>query len=139
MSTTLLCWCRDDDQVSAAARRFPADYRYSGCRRAALPQTLGRLKAGDTLIITAHGTPHALGDEGVSFSDFTVQQFAEQLRANAPRGWSGCLYFDICDGYAFAANLHPYVHDHLPQLRLFGCEGSTDMDVDLNKHREVLA
>lgn len=137
MHTTLLCWCRDDDQVSASARNFPADYIYSGCRRAALPQTLGRLRDGDTLIITAHGSPQELGDQGISFSDFTVEQFAQQLIANAPRGWNGKLYFDICEGYAFAKNLRQLLLQKFAQLRLFGCDGATDMDVDLNKHKEV--
>ena len=55
MSTTLICWCRNDDEVSGAALKFPCDYRYSGCRIAALPQTLKRLNGDDILIITAHG------------------------------------------------------------------------------------
>jgi hypothetical protein len=138
MSTTLLCWCRDDQQVSDAARTFPADYRYNGCRRAALQQTLGRLHNGDTLIITAHGAPEAFGNEDGSFSDFTVKQFANELLAKLPSGWQGKLYFDICDGYTFSANLRPLIHQKFPQLRLFGCEGSTDMDVDLDKHTEVV-
>lgn len=138
MSTTLLCWCRDDEKVSAAALEYPADYRYSGCRRAALKQTLERLKAGDRLIITAHGTPVIFGDKDDSFSDFTVGEFSKALQTNAPKGWSGELYFDICNGYAFAQGLRPLIQKSLPQLRLFGCKGSTDMDVDLSKHTEVV-
>ncbi|MGE8058202.1 hypothetical protein [Pseudomonas sp. NPDC089547] len=139
MSTTLLCWCRDDSQVTEAARNFPADYRYSGCRRAALPQTLGRLRNGDVLVITAHGSPHAFGEEGVNFTDFTARQFADALLANPPGGWSGSLYFDICNGYAFALNVLPLIRAGLPGLRLFGCEGDTDMAVDLSRHREATA
>lgn len=51
MSTTLLCWCRNDSDVTQAAHAFPADYRYSGCRRSALPQTLGRLSGDDVLAL----------------------------------------------------------------------------------------
>ncbi|QJI37600.1 MULTISPECIES: hypothetical protein [unclassified Pseudomonas] len=139
MSTTLLCWCRDDSQLTAAARNFRADYRYSGCRRAALPQTLGRLRNGDVLVITAHGSPQAFGEEGVNFTDFTPRQFADALLANPPGGWSGSLYFDICNGYAFAQNVRPLIRAGLPNLRLFGCEGDTDMAVDLSRHREATA
>lgn len=137
MTTTLLCWCRDDDEVSAAAREYKADYRYSGCRRAALRQLFERLKTGDILIITAHGTPRILGDEDDSFSDLTVQQLAEQLLEKAPKGWSGKLYFDICNGYAFAKNLRPKIQQAFPDLVLYGCVGDTDMEVDLTKHKKV--
>ena len=63
MSTTLICWCRNDDEVSGAALKFPCDYRYSGCRIAALPQTLKRLNGDDILIITAHGNASSIGED----------------------------------------------------------------------------
>lgn len=137
MSTTLICWCRNDDEVSSAAMRFPCDYRYSGCRIAALPQTLARLNGDDILIITTHGNSSSIGEDVDSFSDLTLDRLAKVLNESAPSSWSGSLYFDTCHGYDFARKLKPKIAKHLPHLKLYGCVGETDMDVDLNKHQHV--
>lgn len=137
MATTLLCWCRNDSEVSTAAKNFKADYRYSGCRIAALPQTLGRLGSGDILIITAHGNSSSIGEEGDSFSDLTLNDVANVLIAYAPKNWSGSLCFDTCYGYSFATKLKPKLAKNFPDLKLFGCVGETDMDVDLSKHQQA--
>jgi hypothetical protein len=137
MSTTLLCWCRNDSEVSTAAKAFKADYRYSGCRIAALPQTLARLSGDDVLIITAHGNSSSLGEEVDSFSDLTLDRLAQVLNEHAPSGWSGSLCFDTCHGLDFARKLKPKIAKHLPGLKLFGCVGETDMDVDLSKHQQA--
>jgi len=137
MATTLLTWCRDDEKVSQEAIKYPADFRYSGCRLAALPQTLGRLSGDDILIITAHGNPYNFGDKCDSFSDFTVDKFADVLRQLAPNGWNGSIYFDTCNGLAFARNLKAKIAREFPHLKLFGCEGSTNMEVDLSKHQQA--
>lgn len=137
MSTTLICWCRNDSEVSDAARRYPANFRYSGCRRAALVQTLGRLQGDDILIITAHGEPTAFGEADGTFSDFSVREFADELLAYPAATWRGLVYLDICHGYEFGLNLRPLIHERLPNLRVFGCEGDTKMDIDLTAHREV--
>ena len=137
MSTTLICWCRNDDEVSGAALKFPCDYRYSGCRIAALPQTLKRLNGDDILIITAHGNASSIGEDVDSFSDLTLDRLAKVLNENTSSDWSGGLYFDTCSGYDFACKLKPKIAAHLPHLKLFGCVGATDMDVDLSKHRQA--
>jgi hypothetical protein len=138
MSTTLLCWCRDDSELTDAAKNFPADFRYSGCRRAALPQTLGRLTGADVLVVTAHGAPRVFGEEDDAFYDFDVDQFADTLRSMAPKTWQGRLYLDICSGFQFAQKLKPKLSQDFPGLRFFGCDGNTEMSVDMNKHKEVL-
>jgi len=137
MATTLLIWCRDDEKVTDAAKDYPAEFRYSGCRLAALSQTLGRLSGNDRLIITAHGNPYSFGDKGDSFSDFTVDKFADVLRHKAPDGWSGSIYFDTCYGLTFARSLKIEIADEFPHLKLFGCEGGTSMKVDLSKHQQA--
>lgn len=137
MATTLLIWCRDDEKVSEEAKHYPAKFTYHGCRLAALPQTLERLSGDDRLIITAHGNPCSIGDKGDSFSDFTVDKFAEVLRQLAPDGWSGSIYFDTCDGLAFARNLKAKIGKEFPHLKLFGCEGGTNMKIDLSKHQQA--
>lgn len=123
MSTTLLCWCRNDSELSDAARQFKYDKRYTGCRRAALPQVFGSLNTGDTLVITAHGAPKIFGEKDDSFIDLTVDEFATLFLQLAPRKWSGSVYFDICNGLAFASNARRLLRDHLPNVRWFGCKG----------------
>ncbi len=59
------------------------------------------------------------------------------LNENTSSDWSGSLYFDTCSGYDFACKLKPKIAAHLPHLKLFGCVGATDMDVDLSKHRQA--
>lgn len=139
MSTTLLCWCRNDSEVTQAARQFPYDQRYTGCRRAALPQVFGSLKTGDTLVITAHGAPKIFGEKDESFIDLTADEFAKLFVQLAPENWSGSVYFDICEGLAFAGNVRRLLKTILPNVRWFGCEGSTDMEVSLDKHKEAVA
>jgi hypothetical protein len=137
MAITLLCWCRNDSEVSSAAKAFKADYRYSGCRVAALPQTLGRLGGDDILIITAHGSSHSIGESDDSFIDLTVDKLAGLLKQLAPSTWSGSLYLDVCNGLAFARNLKAALNGHFPNLKLFGCDGDTDMSVDMSKHKQA--
>ncbi|MCR4469865.1 MULTISPECIES: hypothetical protein [unclassified Burkholderia] len=137
MSTTLLCWCRDDEEVTEAAKKFKAERRYSGCRRAALQQVFGPLTGDDILVVTAHGTPLVFGEEDDSFTDFTAQQFSDALIRMVQGDWKGKLYMDICDGYNFAKNLRKSLSARFPMLQLFGCDGQTDMSVDLTKHKQV--
>lgn len=59
------------------------------------------------------------------------------LNENTSSDWSGGLYSDTCSGYDFACKLKPKIAAHLAHLKLFGCVGATDMDVDLNKHRQA--
>lgn len=139
MSTTLLCWCRNDSEVTDAARNFSCDKRYTGCRRAALPQVFGGLRTGDNLVITAHGAPKMLGEKDDSFIDLTANEFSTLFLQSVPDNWSGNVYFDICDGYAFARNVRRLLKDNLPNVRWFGCPGNTDMEVLLSKHQEATA
>ncbi|MHA6822421.1 hypothetical protein ACQUKI_12905 [Ralstonia pseudosolanacearum] len=137
MRKALLCWCRDDKSVTEAAKEFEAKLRYSGCRRKALESFFGYLKGDDILVVTAHGAPDVFGEEDGKFTDFTAEQFIDALIKNVKGDWKGKLYMDTCDGYKFAENLHKPLRERFPKLQLFGCDGETDMSVDLTKHKQV--
>jgi len=139
MKITLICWCRNDEDVTQAAKDYCSrvDYHYFGCRRAALPQTLARLEADAALIVTAHGNDDVFGESHDHFTDMTVQEFAEALIKSVQKNWSGAIYLDICHGFDYAQKLKPLIRQVFPGVRVFGAVGETGVRIDISAHQEA--
>lgn len=129
MARLLVCLCKDDSKVSKAAQSFKSqvEYTYFGARLSGIKGLLKQFKI-DEIIITAHGNEDEMGNESSGFLDITPAEFGKLL---TDAGFRGTVYLDICDGYLFGQKLKSYLKCNA----IYGAEGSTDMKIDLGKHK----
>jgi len=131
MTTLLICLCKDDPSVISAAKDFYAAEtcsRYFGSRIAGIQGQLNMLREGvDEIIVTAHGSEDEIGNEDLGVIDVTAEAFATILNK---AGFSGDVYFDVCDGSKFGKNVKKNLN---VGARLFGAVGSTGMQIDRSK------
>jgi hypothetical protein len=130
MPDLIICLCKEDEDVKNYAKKYLNNktcIKYFGCRKAAIEGQLKSLKNITDIIVTAHGSGDEIGESSNSFVDIGPKRFAELLN-NANFG--GNVYFDVCYGYTFGAN----VKKHLTcPATIYGAEGATDMEIDKSK------
>lgn len=129
--TMIICWCRDDSAVRAAALKFNATYRVSGCRKSTLKSQLILYAAKvDTIVFTAHGSDSEMGEESDKFSDMTYKDIANIFNSSLPN-WSGQVHFDICYGDQFGAKVNSLLNN--ANIQVTGSAGETDFEIEVVK------
>lgn len=142
MPDTVICWCRDDADVTEAFKDYikenPGVYTYRGCRIAALNSVIERVNGDDRLIITAHGNEEEFGEADAESPGLTVEVFLGKImEVKKDPDWVGKIYFDTCFGYDYAKSLKELTREKFRNLQLFGAEGETGVKIDISKHREA--
>lgn len=130
MPALLICLCKEDAGLVAAAKKYAASrtcYTYFGGRASGIRGLLATHSVSE-IIITAHGSANEIGEAVPNFMDRSAKDFAGILNDTK---FSGAVYFDVCDGYAFGVNVKNFLTES--KATIFGIKGVTGLEIDLSK------